>query len=477
MPQKLKFFAVFVVFALTSLGFAAEHPTSTEDKSVDFEFDGQVRYRYEYWQQHPFLWNASAFPGFSFFDSDLFNHNYMNWHLLRTRVGVKASLSQDKFAYVQFQDSRYLGADAWSGYDGPERTPDLHNYNNDDNLGVTQAYVQVNKLWESPFGLKVGRQFLQYGAEKLVGNDDWNNYGQSFDALKLMFRHEYFDGDLFYSQFMPYYPIDDIYPNVTFFGFHGTVKFHEEHNWAAYLFGYRDGNQFFDPNEDFAARDTTSKTLLWTLGSRTEGMFPFGLGYSGEFAFQFGNWYGFDASAFMFELDAWYKFKELASKPYFGAGFTFASGDDSADGDKNTFVRLFPSPHHQLGYMDLVGMQNIMSLDLKAGVTPVQQLSLHAAFSFFWLNKEEDAWYGAYGGMFDVPGGGNTPGRDTTWTSKTLGNELDLSFKYKYNGGLYFKGGWSHFFAGSATEGLEFGAGSVDVEDVNWIYLQTGLNF
>ena len=477
MPQRLKFFAVFVVFALTSLGFAAEHPTSTEEKSVDFQLDGQIRYRYEYWNQHPFLWNGEAFPGFFGFGSSVFNHSYLNWHLLRTRVGVKASVSEDKFAYVQFQDARYFGdAASQLGFFG--QTPDLHDYNYfDDYFGVSQAYFQVNNLWESPFGLKIGRQFLQYGAEKLVGNDDWNNYGQSFDALKLMFRHEYFDGDLFYSQFQPYYPIDDIYPNVNFFGLHGKVKFHEEHNWAAYLFGYRDGNQYYDPNEDFAVADTTTKTLLWTLGTRAEGNFPFGLGDAGEFAFQFGNYYGFDASAFMLELDAWYKFKELASKPYFGAGFTLASGDDSADGDKNTFVRLFPSPHPHLGYMDLVGMQNIMSLDVKAGVTPVEELSLNAAFSFFWLNKEEDGWYGAYGGQFDVPGGGNTPGRDTTWTSKSLGNELDFSFKYKYNGGLWFKGGWSHFFAGSATEGLEFGATGVDLEDVDWIYLQTGLDF
>jgi|GEM_PF-6709496 len=491
MPQRLKFFALFAVISLFPLGFAKDYDKGDKEKnSVDFEVDGSIRYRYEYWQQHPFLWSGVAFPGFGFFGSDVFNHNYNNWHLLRSRIGVKASLNEDKFAYIQFQDSRYFGWDAAFGYQGFDAmTPDLHNYNDNGFFGVTQAYMQVNRLWDTPFGLKIGRQFLEYDDQKLVGSDDWSNYGQSFDAIKLMFRHEYFDGDLFYSQLWPFYPVDDIYGNINFFGFHGTAKFTEGHTWSGYLYGYRDGNLgvpggfgfITDPNEDPFPVTDTSKTLLWTLGTRAEGEIGgTGLGYAGEFALQFGNWYQTDVSAFMFELDAWYKFKEVTSQPYFGAGFTYASGDDSADGDKNTFVRLFPSPHKHLGYMDLVGMQNIMSLELKAGVTPVQQLSLQAAFSFFWLNEERDAWYGAYGSRFEVDGDGGTMGRDSVWTSKTLGNELDFSLKYKYNGGLWFKAGWSHFFTGSALQGLvidDASATKVDLEDPNWIYIQTGLDF
>lgn len=494
MPQKLKFFALFAVLALTSLGLAKEKDMSTEDKSVDFEVDGQVRYRYEYWHQHPFLWNGTAFPGWSgFFEPDVFNHNYTNWQLLRSRIGVKASLSEDKFAYIQFQDARYFGADAAFGYQGFDgMTPDLHNYGDLDQFGVTQAYFQVNKLWESPFGLKIGRQFLEYDDQKLVGSDDWSNYGQSFDALKLMFRHEYFDGDLFYAQLWPFYPVDDLFGNINFFGLHGTGKYTENHTWSAFLYGYRDGNLvepvfggpiMTDPNEDPTPLTDTTTTLLWTLGTRAEGEIGgTGLGYAGQFAFQFGNWYQTDVSAFMFEFDAWYKFKELTSQPYFGAGLTYASGDDTADGDKNTFVRLFPSPHPHLGYMDLVGMQNIMSLGLKAGVTPVNNLSLHAGFDFFWLNKVEDGWYNDYGFLFDMPFGlqpGQGGGRGgVAFAEKTLGQEFDFSLKYKYNGGLWFKGGFSHFFTGGALEGLDDGSGgTIDVEDVNWIYLQTGLDF
>jgi hypothetical protein len=397
MPKRLKFFAVFAVLVLFSFGLAKDY-MDNHKMGVDFEFDGQMRYRYEYWQQHPFLWNGGAFPGLSFlfFDPFLFNHNYTNFHSLRSRFGVKATLDEDKFAYIQFQDARLFGQDvATFGYDAPWGTPDMHNYAAADLFGVTQAYFQVNNLWESNFGLKVGRQFLQYDAEKLIGDDDWSLFSQSFDALKLMYRYEYFDADLFYSQLWPAYPVDDLFGNINFFGLHGTAKYTPNHKWSAYVYGYRDGNLRdpggfgslqLDPyeNPDVSpgfppeVADTTT-TLLWTLGTRAKGSLPFGLGYAGEFSYQFGHWYQTDVSAFMFEADLWYKFEDAASKPYFGLGFTYASGDDTADVDKKTFVRLFPSPHRHAGYMDLVGLQNLMNLEVKAGIQPTPRVGLHAA--------------------------------------------------------------------------------------------------
>ena len=490
MPQRLKFFALFAVISLFPLGFAKDYDKGDkEKKSVDFEVDGSIRYRYEYWQNHPFVWIGLAFPNFGYFSDLAYNSNYINWHLLRSRIGVKASLDDDKFAYVQIQDARTFGNDALYGYQGEFGTPDLHNYGEVDNFGITQAYLQVERLWETPFGLKIGRQFLKYGAEKLVGDDDWSNFGQSFDAVKLLFRQDYFEGDLFYAELWPWYPVGGGIPgisfdfaNVSFFGFHGMAKYHKNHDWSAYIFGYRDGNLSFpilggpiltDPFEAPVITDT-NKTLLWTLGTRVEGEFPFGLGYAGEFAVQFGDWYQTAASGFMSEFEVWQEFKKTAGRPYWGVGFTFASGDDSADGDKNTLVRLFPSPHSQLGYMDLTGMQNITSFDFKAGISPVEELSLNGALHLFRLNEKRDAWYGAYGSPFGVLGlgplGFGMPGRDSLWTSKDLGSELDLFLKYKYDGGLWFKGGWSVFFPGKALDNYA-------IKTPYWVYLQTGLDF
>ena len=50
---------------------------------------------------------------------------------------------------------------------------------------------------EFPLSLKVGRQELSYGDERLVGAFDWNNIGRVFDAAKLRWQNPWFGADFF----------------------------------------------------------------------------------------------------------------------------------------------------------------------------------------------------------------------------------------------------------------------------------------
>ncbi|MCI0530637.1 MAG: alginate export family protein [candidate division Zixibacteria bacterium] len=503
MNKSLRIFAFCGGLLFTAPAFAEDYGDKERDKaSVEFEVDGSVRYRFENWNQHPFLWGdndllVSAFPGLYINLPEIFNHNYTNLQTLRSQVGIKARLTDDKYAYVQFQDARYFGMDALNWYRGDiGQTPELHNFNSTDQFGVTQAFFNVTKLWETPLGIKIGRQYLSYDSERMVGKDDWSLYGQSFDAIKIMYRQDKFDGDVFYSQFSPFYPLDNVFPNINFFGFHGTAKINENLNWSAYLFGYRDGETptalgSADPFEEIADGDPDAKTLLWTLGSHVKGELgdKVKVSYNGEAAFQFGDWYGFDASGLMLAGGAKVQFSDMATKPYFGANFTYASGDDSADGDKSTFVRLFPSPHRDLGKLDIVGMQNVFNFELNGGISPTPKLDLKAAFNLFWLNETRDAWYGGYGQPLDVPGGAFRPGRGVfgsggqEWGSSSLGQELDFSLRYEYVEGMHVKTGWSHFFMGEAGNNIDYDpAGApppttVDLADVDWFFVQTGLDF
>ncbi len=73
--------------------------------------------------------------------------------------------------------------------DGPES----------DNIDLHQAYVSIGNLKEFPLSLKVGRQELSYGEERLVGAFDWNNIGRTFDAVKLRWQNEWFGAEFFTS--------------------------------------------------------------------------------------------------------------------------------------------------------------------------------------------------------------------------------------------------------------------------------------
>ena len=53
---------------------------------------------------------------------------------------------------------------------------------------IRQGYIEIGNAKEFPLTLKVGRQILSYGDERLIGAFDWNNIGRTFDAAKLRWR-------------------------------------------------------------------------------------------------------------------------------------------------------------------------------------------------------------------------------------------------------------------------------------------------
>ena len=75
-----------------------------------------------------------------------------------------------------------------------------------DTIDLHQAYFTVGDVKEFPLLLKVGRQELIYGDERLVGAFGWNNIGRSFDEAKLQWQNEYFNVDFFTG--MPVVPRD-----------------------------------------------------------------------------------------------------------------------------------------------------------------------------------------------------------------------------------------------------------------------------
>ena len=67
-------------------------------------------------------------------------------------------------------------------------------------LDFHQAFVTSGNHKEFPFSLKVGRQELSYGEERLVGAFGWNNIGRVFDAAKVRWQNEWFGADFFTSR-------------------------------------------------------------------------------------------------------------------------------------------------------------------------------------------------------------------------------------------------------------------------------------
>ncbi len=439
---------LFVLLLASSTAFAQSNTT--------FSWDGEIRGQYQYWGNE---------------DLDTTSDDFRNFKLLRTRLGVKAEIMENTSVYVQIQDNRTAGGE-FSVYDADGNTLFA------EGIDVHQAYIMLDKLWDSPFSLKAGRQELNYGDGRLIGADNWSNTGTAFDAAKLMFNKSRVSIDLFVAQLTPFWGRDfGSMPNNTMSGLYSSVNYLEHGMWDAYLLLYYDGDVGIDAPFENPAGTIADNTMLWTLGTRTSGMLiDDNFSYHGEFAYQLGTWLSSDVSAWAFSLGASYTVP-VSVAPNFGVEFNYASGDDSVDdGDRGTFTNLFPANHGKYGAMDQFAWQNMVNLKATAGFKPVEKLDIHGDFHFFWLAQENDAWYQSLGLPWYFPGNPNAAqkfGRGAGGTANNAGNELDLLLKYQYNDAVTWSLGFSHFFAGDVADT----ALAPDAGDANWFYSQIKVGF
>ncbi len=115
------------------------------------------------------------------FNNDISSNNFTE---LRTRLGLKFSPIENVVGFVQLQDSRVYGTE-------PNTLTSI------DNIDLHQAYFNVNKLFDLPLNLTLGRLELNYGPQRLIGAVGWHNVGRSFDGGVLQLNTEKVDVDFF----------------------------------------------------------------------------------------------------------------------------------------------------------------------------------------------------------------------------------------------------------------------------------------
>jgi hypothetical protein len=340
--------------------------------------------------------------------------------------------------------------------------------------------VDISDFSKCPWGLKVGRQILSYGDERLIGAFDWNNFGRTFDAVKLTYKGKGFSVDAFTSTPVVItsknYNQSDLFNGnengrgLVFSGIYGTFD--------APAFGSVDLYSLFinEPRGNTAnvqgGVSTTGANArhsdFVTLGTRIKGdpKKLNGLEFQGEFAYQVGDVRGLSLNAFAANVGLGYNF-ELPMKPRIYAEYNFASGDgNSTDNDVGTFQNLFPTNHKFYGQMDVFSWQNLHDLEVNLKAQPLKSVSLKAEFHAFWLATTDDAWYRANGVTQVRPLNAVARNADSY-----AGSEIDLTATWSVNKHLQVEGGYSHFFAGDYLS--DTGAS----DDADFGYIQAKLTF
>lgn len=359
-----------------------------------------------------------------------------------------------------------------------------------DEIDLHQAYFTVGNSKEFPLSLKIGRQELSYGEERLVGAFGWNNIGRTFDAVKLRWQNEWFAADVFTSHIV--IPEDgrfDVFNDHELFsGLYATSAKIPKNTLDFYFFARNASRKAIndEPSPQFpqpSARD------IYTIGGRLKSK-PGELGnwdYLLDGAYQFGNFLDTRAGAptqrlkqdaYMFVALGGYTFAGVWAEPRLGLEFDYGSGDsDAKDGTHGTFDNLFPTNHKFYGSMDLVSLQNVQDLGVSLTLQPHKRVRIAFVGNALWLADTHDSFYTVAG----VPRGGvaATPGNGFGVNPKYsdyLGSEFTMIAGWAVTRFLQLEGGYGHFFHGDYIS-QSWSAPSLGARDADFVYLQMTMNF
>lgn len=297
---------------------------------------------------------------------------------------------------------------------------------------------------------RVGRQELLMGSQRLVSPLDWTNTRRTFEGARVMAHVGglFVDGFLTRPVMVANTDFNKRDPATTFGGV-SVRPFAPAARFAWELYGL------------VLSQDATTK--LWayagehdrvTLGARTTGEVGAPtLRFEVEGGYQMGTLADLDIAAWFVASDLIQSFPAARIKPTLGFGFDWASGDgDPADGTVGTFHQLYPLGHAYVGYMDLLGRQNMVEARVVATAAPTPALSTRASLHRFRRASSADAVYGVAGAVFT-----RSPG-----TERAIGTELDLTAAYKVNRHTKIDVGYGHFAPGAFMTGSTAGAVASD---------------
>jgi len=427
-----------------------EHAVSNESDFLRIEFAGQIRERVESWSN--FNFGALPSPPTTVVASDVF---------ALTRVMASADLRAGSHVrlFAQGRSSLATGRDLAGG-----RRP-----SDEDDLDVHQLYAELRSSSVGQGGgaiaLQGGRFELAFGKERLVSALDWANTKRAFDGLEA----SYGESSRTLTAFVARPVVVRAYqPNLrdsttALFGVYSSARSSRLALGAdLYWIGQRRDSGAGTWN------GTAGREARHTIGARVwrpvRNDSPIDL--EGEYALQFGHMGSNVIRANMITGQVGYTIRAVSRTPRIYTNIDYASGDEAAGGDVQTFSQLNPQPHPFLGFADIVGRQNVVDLSgggsMRVWRTMVGAVDYHA----FRRARATDAFYALTGAVSRAASFG---------TSNSLASELDLSARWPVDKHALLLGGWSHVRPGDFIKQGGGASGADRPIDFTYVSLQFSL--
>jgi hypothetical protein len=326
---------------------------------------GDARYQAYFYKNEG--WGADPDSVERFIMSRFIAHADFHWgHSLRTFVQLQSSL-----------------------IDGKQFT----NPNEENPLDFQQLFLEYQLLHNNRTDLyiRIGRQELQYGSERIISTSEGSGNRQSFDGFKARISKRYFAADMFYC-----FNVKDekgIFDDKFFnkeeklFGLYITSNnIPVLKNVDLYYLGLLNKKAVFD--------DGTGKEMRHSLGIRVSDN-SIKWSYDFESVYQFGTFSNKQIKAWGISSNTAYSISSKGLLPQIGLKTELISGDRKfGDNGLQTFNALFPKGGY-FGLAALIGPANLF--DLHPSVTVALQKNILTAtidYAAFWRFSENDGIYG-----------------------------------------------------------------------------------
>lgn len=355
-------------------------------KFDNLTFDLSLRYRFEIWDGM----NAKNFGDDSPNAIGNLNDKIMFQRII---AGITYQKGDNlKFA-LHFQDSRAFG---WSLKDS--EYPDLFKIRkqgykepyykmnpNEEFFEIYDANIEIDSVIDN-LSLKIGRQKIFYGDNRIFGPGDWGNTGRwTWDALKLSYKfnnnfidfwvggtkiHDpnkisfpFFDTEFFGIGFYSHFAISKSYSIEPFYAFkkNGSADYIKDLDINKHWFGARlvDSNIY---------------------------NFDYDITYSREFGSEIEK----TISAYGFFARLGYKFNFLPMQPLLSLRFSYASGGKKNDDKIYTFEPAFGSQDKFYGRMNIVSWSNLDDREIVLELFPLKHLWIELKYNIFFIPEPKD---------------------------------------------------------------------------------------
>jgi hypothetical protein len=299
-----------------------------------------------------------------------------------------------------------------NGRDGGPRPTD------EDKLDLHEAFVETPLGASDHLLLRIGRQELSFGTQRLVSVRKGPNVMRTFDAIAVVARPGHWRLDAFFSHPVQTDPgtfDDGSDTGKRFWGAYavgplGKVK--GGHIDLYYLGLDREDAQF-DQGAAPELRESFG-TRIWGRGKMWD--------YNTEIVAQWGRFGSARIRAWTFASDTGLTLHDAAWGPRFGIKADITSGDrDRNDPALETFNPLFPRGSY-FGEDAIIGPMNHVDLHPSVDLRPHATVTITPSWSFFWRESLEDGVYDVGTNLFRSGAGsharyvGNQPSLMVTWS-------------------------------------------------------------